>query len=154
MPRQGLYIISVAAQILQMHPQTLRKYERAGFIVPPRMGVLRLYSEEDIARLRLIKYLTEELGLNLAGVELALDLTAKLLDLRSQLRSGENGDAARNRGIEVIDQMLNDLGIEVDDEPRPGGRGSPDGESAPSGRRQARGAPVRVRPVPASALHQ
>ena len=65
--RQGLYIISVAAQILDMHPQTLRKYERAGFIEPPRLGTLRLYSDEDIARLRLIKHLVDELGLNLAA---------------------------------------------------------------------------------------
>ena len=76
---QGLYIISVAAQILEMHPQTLRKYERAGFIEPPRMGTLRLSSEEDIARLRPIKYFVEVLGLNLAGVDLALVTHRRLL---------------------------------------------------------------------------
>ena len=86
---QGLYIISVAAQILQMHPQTLRKYERAGFVEPPRMGTLRLYSEEDIARLRLIKHLVDDLGLNLSGVELALELTTRLVALRASWRPRE-----------------------------------------------------------------
>ena len=71
-----------------MHPQTLRKYERLGFIMPSRtVGMLRLYSEEDIARLRLIKYLVEERGLNIAGVQLVLNLFAEILDLRSKLES-------------------------------------------------------------------
>tara|TARA_B100001146_G_C16002554_1_gene357346 strand:- start:118 stop:486 length:369 start_codon:yes stop_codon:yes gene_type:complete len=84
----GVYVISVAARMLGMHPQTLRKYERLGFIMPSRtVGMLRLYSEEDIARLRLIKYLVEERGLNIAGVQLALNLFAEILDLRSKLES-------------------------------------------------------------------
>ena len=95
---QGLYIISVAAQILQMHPQTLRKYERAGFIEPPRMGTLRLYSQEDIARLRLIKHLVEDLGLNLSGVELALELTTRLVALRSELASRGKRRRRHRRG--------------------------------------------------------
>jgi hypothetical protein len=62
---QGLYIISVAARILSMHPQTLRKYERVGLVRPSRtVGMLRLYSEEDIAKLRMIKDLVDELRLN------------------------------------------------------------------------------------------
>ena len=84
----GVYVISVAARMLGMHPQTLRKYERLGFIMPSRtVGMLRLYSEEDIARLRLIKYLVEERGLNIAGVQLVLNLFAEILDLRSKLES-------------------------------------------------------------------
>ncbi|MFL2761611.1 MAG: MerR family transcriptional regulator [Dehalococcoidia bacterium] len=84
----GVYVISVASRMLGMHPQTLRKYERLGFIMPSRtVGMLRLYSEEDIARLRLIKYLVEERGLNIAGVQLALNLFADYLDLRSKLES-------------------------------------------------------------------
>jgi len=110
---QGLYIISVASQILAMHPQTLRKYERAGFVEPPRMGMLRLYSEEDIARLRLIKYLVEELGLNLAGVNLALDLASKMLLLRSQLTSDEPPVATKL--VKEIDEALAKLGLEIDD---------------------------------------
>ena len=77
---EGVYIISVAARILEMHPQTLRKYERIGLVRPSRtVGMLRLYSEEDVARLKLIKHLVGELGLNLAGVQLALGIFNRLL---------------------------------------------------------------------------
>ena len=83
----GLYIISVAARILEMHPQTLRKYERIGLVRPSRtMGMLRLYSDEDVARLRLIKHLVGEMGLNLAGVQLALRLFNRLWRMKRQLR--------------------------------------------------------------------
>ncbi len=109
---QGLYIISVASQILELHPQTLRKYERAGFIEPPRLGVLRLYSQEDIARLRLIKYFVEELGLNLAGVELALKLTSELLQLRKSL-TADNTKGAREQSIHQIDDILQGMGVSV-----------------------------------------
>lgn len=72
---EGVYIISVAARILEMHPQTLRKYERAGLVSPSRTGgMLRLYSDVDIARLKLIKHLVNGLGLNLAGVQVVLDV--------------------------------------------------------------------------------
>ena len=82
---EGVYIISVAARILEMHPQTLRKYERAGLVTPSRTGgMLRLYSEEDIARLRLIKHLVGDLGLNLAGVQLVLEAFNRLLAIRAQ----------------------------------------------------------------------
>ena len=85
---EGVYIISVAARILEMHPQTLRKYERAGLVSPSRtVGMLRLYSEEDIARLRLIKHLVGDLGLNLAGVQLALEVFNHLLRVRTRLNS-------------------------------------------------------------------
>ncbi|MBM3943891.1 MAG: MerR family transcriptional regulator [SAR202 cluster bacterium] len=90
---QGVYIISVAARILEMHPQTLRKYERFGFISPFRtVGVRRLYSEEDIARLRLIKHLVGDLGLNLAGVQLVLDLFNELLNARAQTEKLEGAE--------------------------------------------------------------
>ena len=83
---EGIYVISVAARMLQMHPQTLRKYERAGLVTPIRtVGMLRLYSEEDMARLRLIKHLVGDLGLNLAGVQLVLDLFNQLLSVRTGL---------------------------------------------------------------------
>lgn len=83
---QGVYIISVASRLLEMHPQTLRKYERLGLVRPFRtIGMLRLYSEEDIEKLRLIKYLEGNLGLNLAGVEFTLNLLNHLLDMRRRL---------------------------------------------------------------------
>ena len=83
---KGVYIISVAARLLEMHPQTLRKYERLGLVRPSRtIGMLRLYSEEDIEKLRLIKYLEERLGLNLAGVEFTLNLLEHLLEMQRRL---------------------------------------------------------------------
>ena len=76
---EGVYIISVAARLLEMHPQTLRKYERLGLIQPVRtVGMLRLYSQEDLRRVMLIRHLMDNLGLNLAGVEFALKLVNNL----------------------------------------------------------------------------
>ena len=89
----GLYVISVAARLLEMHPQTLRKYERVGLVMPTRtVGMLRLYSEEDIVRLRLIKHLIGDLGLNLSGVELALGMFNQMLKMQSTLNQLENND--------------------------------------------------------------
>ena len=68
--QQDLYFISMAAEMLGMHPQTLRKYERLGLIQPSRtIGSMRLYSQEELERLKLIKHLVDELGINLAGVQ-------------------------------------------------------------------------------------
>ena len=87
---QGLYIISVAARLLEMHPQTLRKYERVGLVSPSRtIGMLRLYSERDIVRLRLIKYLVDDLRINLAGVEFALGVLSRISQIRYHLDSLE-----------------------------------------------------------------
>jgi MerR family transcriptional regulator/heat shock protein HspR len=98
----GVYVISVASRLLNMHPQTLRKYERLGLISPSRSsGMLRLYSIYDIARLRMIKHLVENKGLNLAGVEVTLDIVSKLLYLRSNVK--------RNLEIESADILLKDI---------------------------------------------
>ena len=127
--RRGLYIISVAADILGMHPQTLRKYERVGFIAPPRAGTLRLYSDEDIAQLRLIKHFVEDLGLNLSGVELALKLTAKLIKVRTQIIS--QGEVSSDVSQE-LDGILADLGLRVAQEPKPEERAAlPPSQSQP-----------------------
>jgi MerR family transcriptional regulator/heat shock protein HspR len=73
------FVISVAARLLNVHPQTLRYYERAGLIQPSRSrGNIRLYSTRDIERAQQIKRLVEDLGVNLAGVEVILRLTEKL----------------------------------------------------------------------------
>jgi len=86
---EPLFVISVAARLLEMHPQTLRKYEREGLIAPSRTsGNLRLYSDRDIERLRQVKYLVEQRGLNLAGVQLALELTRRVRELRAGLANG------------------------------------------------------------------
>lgn len=93
LPHDGLYVISVAARLLEMHPQTLRKYERAGLVRPSRtVGMLRLYSEEDIVRLRLIKHLVGELGLNIVGVEVALGMFNQMLRMKSGLNQIESSD--------------------------------------------------------------
>jgi MerR family transcriptional regulator, heat shock protein HspR len=80
------YMISVAAELVGMHPQTLRIYENKGLIRPKRTaGNTRLYSEADVARLKLIQRLTGELGLNLAGVEHVLRLEDELQRMRRRL---------------------------------------------------------------------
>jgi MerR family transcriptional regulator/heat shock protein HspR len=103
--QQGLYIISVAARILEMHPQTLRKYERIGLVRPSRtIGMLRLYSEEDVAQLRMIKYLVEQLRLNLAGVELVMDMMRRLTTFRQHLPPSTSSVLAQLE--EEIEQIL------------------------------------------------
>jgi MerR family transcriptional regulator/heat shock protein HspR len=70
-----LYFISMAARLLDMHPQTLRKYERLGLVRPTRtIGSMRVYSEDELERLRLIKHLVDEAGVNLAGVQRLLGI--------------------------------------------------------------------------------
>lgn len=86
---QPVYMIGVAAQLCGVHPQTLRQYERLGLVVPSRVGAKnRLYSEMDIRRVRRIQRLTQEMGVNLAGVELILrlleDMEAMKADFEQQ----------------------------------------------------------------------
>jgi MerR family transcriptional regulator/heat shock protein HspR len=77
--RDAVYTMAVAARLTRMHPQTLRKYERAGLLTPSRQaGNQRLYSEADVRRLRRIHYLVEERGLNIAGLDLALAMSDRL----------------------------------------------------------------------------
>lgn len=79
------YVISVAAEMIRVHPQTLRRYEALGLIRPARISGRRLYSPSDIERLRKISRLTEELGVNLAGVEVILNLTSRLEQLQLEM---------------------------------------------------------------------
>ena len=93
---RGLYIISVAARLAEMHPQTLRKYERVGLLRPSRTsGSLRLYSEEDMARLRMIRTLIERFDLNLAGVRLVMSIAKRINEILDGLESDEQ--ILRNR---------------------------------------------------------
>ncbi len=86
MPDRPRYMISVAAELVGMHPQTLRLYEAKGLVRPARTpGGTRLYSDADIERLRLIQRLTTELGLNLAGVEQVLRLEDELDRLQTRM---------------------------------------------------------------------
>jgi MerR family transcriptional regulator, heat shock protein HspR len=87
-PRRGVDMISVAAELAGMHPQTLRIYESRGLIEPERSaGNTRLYSQEDVERLRRIQELTTELGMNLAGVEKVFELELELERMRSRMES-------------------------------------------------------------------
>jgi MerR family transcriptional regulator/heat shock protein HspR len=87
---EGVYMISVAAQLAGMHPQTLRIYESRGLITPKRSPKnTRLYSQDDVERLRRIQELTTELGMNLAGVEKVFELEEELGRARRRLRNLE-----------------------------------------------------------------
>jgi MerR family transcriptional regulator/heat shock protein HspR len=90
MPDRPRYMISVAADLVRMHPQTLRMYEAKGLVRPGRTpGGTRLYSDADVERLRLIQRLTTELGLNLAGVEHVLRLQDELNRTRARMARRE-----------------------------------------------------------------
>src|ERR1700751_6123257 len=88
---RGVFMISVAAELAQMHPQTLRIYEARGLIEPKRSPKgTRLYSQEDVQRVRRIPEMTADLGVNLAGVEGVLDLEEQIEALHARLRELEN----------------------------------------------------------------
>lgn len=83
---QPVFMIGVAAELCGVHPQTLRQYERLGLVVPSRAGAKnRLYSEMDIRRVQRIQRLTQEMGVNLAGVELILRLLDEMEDVRKDM---------------------------------------------------------------------
>jgi MerR family transcriptional regulator/heat shock protein HspR len=87
---RGVFMISVAAELANMHPQTLRAYEARGLIAPQRSPKgTRLYSQEDVQRLRRIQEMTAELGLNLAAVERVLDLEAEVNDMHARIEELE-----------------------------------------------------------------
>jgi MerR family transcriptional regulator, heat shock protein HspR len=87
---RGVYMISVAAELAGMHPQTLRIYETRGLITPKRSPKnTRLYSQEDVDRLRRIQELTSELGMNLAGVERVFELEEEMAKMRRRMRNLE-----------------------------------------------------------------
>ncbi len=82
------FVISIAARMVGLHAQTLRYYERVGLVWPSRsQGRQRLYSQEDVDRLRRIKTFTEEMGMNLAGAEVALKLVDRIEQLEEEVRS-------------------------------------------------------------------
>ena len=89
-PRRGVYMISVAAELAGMHPQTLRIYETRGLITPKRSPKnTRLYSQQDVDRLRRIQELTSEMGMNLAGVERVFELEEEIDRMRRRMRQLE-----------------------------------------------------------------
>ena len=95
----GLYTMAVAARLTGLHPQTLRKYERAGLIRPARQsGNQRLYSEADVRRLRRIRYLVEVRGMNVAGLALTLQMADRLDALGSDPTRAQLQDAVDQVG--------------------------------------------------------
>lgn len=112
---EAVYVISVAAHIVGMHPQTLRLYEREGLIEPKRTPKRsRRYSEEDIERLREIQRLTHEYGVNLAGVRMIIRLNERMSHLEQVLDEMESRHAAMEREMEVeIERVRRSLSREV-----------------------------------------
>jgi MerR family transcriptional regulator, heat shock protein HspR len=98
LPANAAFVISVAARLVGVHEQTLRYYERAGLVEPARSkGRIRLYSLHDLERVRQIRRLTDDMGVNLAGVEVIMRLTDHIRDLESRLADME-AELARVRG--------------------------------------------------------
>jgi MerR family transcriptional regulator, heat shock protein HspR len=104
-PKAGCYMIGVVAMRYEIHPQTLRLYEREGLLLPSRTeGKTRLYSEEDIERLEFILNLTRDLGVNLAGVEVVLNLRDQMQKMQDETR----------RLLEAYEAKLRAAGIDTE----------------------------------------
>lgn len=109
-----LYFISVAARMLGMHPQTLRKYERLGLVQPSRtIGSMRLYSRGELERLKLIKRLVEDGGINLAGVQRLLDIADVVQRMRPLTRDDSLAARdSRRRLAHELDELSRMLGFD------------------------------------------
>ena len=103
-----LYFISMAARLLDMHPHTLRKYERLGLVRPTRtVGSMRVYTHDELDRLRLIKHLVEEVGVNLAGVQRLLEIAESVQRLRPMVKEARPDTRRRiAHEIERIGEMV------------------------------------------------
>ena len=107
-----LYFISMAARLLDMHPQTLRKYERLGLVRPTRtMGSMRLYSEDELERLRLIKHLVDEAGVNLAGVQRLLTIAESVQRIRPLMNEEASRPDAKRRLAHEIKRIAEMVGL-------------------------------------------
>lgn len=108
-----IFFISVAARELGMHPQTLRKYERLGLVRPSRtVGSMRVYSDEEIQRLRLIKHLVDEVGMNLAGVQRFLPIAEVAQRLRSMTADRRIRQAPASAALAAeIERLLDIIGL-------------------------------------------
>ncbi len=111
---QDLFFISMAARMLGMHPQTLRKYERLGLVQPTRtIGSMRLYSREELERLKLIKRMVDDAGINLAGVQRLLEIAEVVQRLRPLVREDAlAAREARRRVSQELDQLSRMLGFD------------------------------------------
>lgn len=108
-----LFLISVAARMLGMHPQTLRKYERLGLVQPNRtIGSMRLYSRDELERLRLIKRLVDDGGINLAGVQRLLSIAEVVQRMRPVMRDDAFKARDLRRLVQDLDQLARLLGFD------------------------------------------
>ena len=105
---EPVYLISVVATMLDIHPQTLRQYEREGLVEPSRtQGRMRLYSQRDIDRMKLILRLTRQLGVNLAGVDIVLQLKKQIDEMQNEIdllreelsRTNRNGSVHASKSL-------------------------------------------------------
>jgi MerR family transcriptional regulator/heat shock protein HspR len=121
-PGRPLYLIGVVAEMLKIHPQTLRLYERKGLIRPSRtVGRTRMYSDEDVDEIRRILRLTRDLGVNLAGLEIILKMRRQMLAMQEGWRSWRGtcgssrapvpGEAPRRRRSSVADRRIRKLDV-------------------------------------------
>ena len=107
------FFISVAARMLGMHPQTLRKYERLGLVQPSRtIGSMRLYSREELERLRVIKRLVDDAGINLAGVQRLLSIAEVVQRMRPLMRDEPLSTREARRLTQEVDQLARLLGFD------------------------------------------
>tara|TARA_B100000519_G_scaffold181454_1_gene173759 strand:- start:374 stop:817 length:444 start_codon:yes stop_codon:yes gene_type:complete len=116
-PVLGVYTISVASELISMHPNTLRKYDRNGLVKPSRTdGKRRLYSENDLLRLQIVKLLTEKYGLNLEGAKLVLALSMKIKEVVNLLEQGVSKQVYKNSAkvaSKELRKLFLDLGIKI-----------------------------------------
>ena len=111
---RGVFMISVAAELAEMHPQTLRMYEARGLIEPKRSPKgTRLYSQADVERLRRIQEMTTELGMNLAGVERVFELEDKLGRLQRKVDALEQRAATLQLEIERLEEIRRSVKAEI-----------------------------------------
>src|SRR5437763_5904726 len=111
----NLLFISMAARMLGMHPQTLRKYERLGLIQPTRtIGSMRLYSRDELERLKVIKRLVDDAGINLAGVQRLLSIAEIVQRIRPMMTTSRDEGArdVRRRLAQEVDQLARMLGLD------------------------------------------
>lgn len=110
---EDLYFISMAARMLGMHPQTLRKYERLGLVQPSRtIGSMRLYSREELERLKAIKRLVDDGGINLAGVQRLLSIAEIVQRIRPLMRDEAMSARDARRLSQEIDELTRILGFD------------------------------------------
>jgi MerR family transcriptional regulator/heat shock protein HspR len=110
---EDIFFISVAARILGMHPQTLRKYERLGLVQPSRtVGSMRVYSRDELDRLKAIKRLVDDGGINLAGVQRLLSIAEVVQRIRPLMREDGLSSRENRRLAQELDQLMRLLGFD------------------------------------------